>query len=93
MNVKKFLSLVTHRTVLVAILLILQAGLFAATILRFSEYFLLAELMMSPDRLKAHTLHPLVPISIPIIAIIPSVYFIFFAADHDISAGLCELVP
>ena len=40
MNIKKFLSFVTHRTVLVALLLLLQVGLFAAAILRFSEYFL-----------------------------------------------------
>lgn len=39
MNLKKILSLLTHRTVLVAVLLLLQAGLFAAAILRFSKYF------------------------------------------------------
>ena len=40
MSIKKILSLVTHRTVLVALLLLLQAAFFVATILRFSEYFL-----------------------------------------------------
>ncbi len=40
MSIKKLLSFVTHRTVLVALLLIFQAVIFAATILRFSEYFL-----------------------------------------------------
>lgn len=45
MNLKKILSFLTHRTVLVALLLIFQAGLFAATILRFSEYFLYVYLL------------------------------------------------
>lgn len=39
MNLKKILSFLTHRMVLVALLLIFQVALFAATILRFSEYF------------------------------------------------------
>lgn len=39
MTPKKLLSILTHRTVLVALLLILQVGLFAAVVLRFSEYF------------------------------------------------------
>lgn len=45
MNIKKILSFVTHRTVLVALLLIAQAALFIATILRFSEYFLYVYLL------------------------------------------------
>lgn len=39
MTPKKLLSILTHRTVIVALMLLLQVGLFMATILRFSEYF------------------------------------------------------
>ena len=39
MTPKKLLSMVSHRTVLVALMLLVQVGLFAAAILRFSEYF------------------------------------------------------
>ena len=39
MNLKKILSLLFHRTVLVAITLLLQVGLLMAMVLRFSDYF------------------------------------------------------
>ncbi len=39
MNLKKLLSFIFHRTVLVAVLLIVQIVIFAAAILRFSDYF------------------------------------------------------
>ena len=39
MTPKKLLSIISHRTVLVAVMLLLQVGIFVAAILRFSEYF------------------------------------------------------
>lgn len=39
MKLKKLLSILTHRTVVVALLMLAQLGLLAAMILRFSEYF------------------------------------------------------
>ena len=39
MNRKKLLSLLFHRTVLVALLLLIQVGMLAAMVLRFSDYF------------------------------------------------------
>lgn len=39
MSMKKLISIVTHRTVLVALLLLVQVGLLAAMVLRFSDYF------------------------------------------------------
>ena len=39
MTPKKLLSILTHRTAMVALMLLLQVGLFVAVILRFSEYF------------------------------------------------------
>ncbi len=40
MTLKKLISILTHRTVLVALLLLVQVGLLATMVLRFSEYFI-----------------------------------------------------